>query len=206
MSRVYKIFELLGKFNRLEHRLAEFQCRSCSRTLGAALPPDYQYSVGLVTGEIKSLVSLVRDFLAHQPGLEDPDRNEHLLETQRCQCFAQLKERLERALHELDQLFENYPRAFGKLGTRGSRTPPASDTSSWCCSEDEEEEEAERELAEQQKRAREYFMVKYHSSGEHILFISNVVRRCMKPHHFLGSHVLCKRPTCDRCCVGHVAQ
>ena len=71
--------------------MAEFQCRSCSSSFGASLPHDYQFSVQLVTGEVTCLVALVRHFRAHQPGLEDPDRNEHLLETQRCQCFAQLK-------------------------------------------------------------------------------------------------------------------
>ena len=212
MSRTYKIFDLLGRFNWLGHRLAEFQCRSCSSSFGASLPHDYQFSVQLVTGEVTCLVALVRDFLAHQPGLEDPDRNEHLLETQRCQCFAQLKERLEQVLRELDNLFEAYPRAYGlgKQDVRRSsprRIPSASDASSWDCSEDEREEEAERrEIAEQRKRAREYFEENYHSSGEHILFITNVLRRCVKQHRFLASHVLCKRPTCDRCCGGHVAQ
>lgn len=209
MCRKLKIVDLLGKFNLLEQSLAEFQCRSCFSSFGAHLPSDYRLSVQLVTDDVSLLVALARDFLAHLPGLEDPEQNEHLLETHRCQCFGQLEDRLRQVVRELEDLFECYPRAFGlnKLDTRRSspRQSPSNESesskSSWC-SWDDDQEERERELAEQRKRAREFFEDKYQSASQHILFVSHVLRRCVKQHRYLASHVLCKRQSCGNCCFG----
>jgi hypothetical protein len=199
MDRKLKIFDLLGRFNFLEERLAEFQCRSCYHRSGSALPSDYLLSVSKVAEEVSVLVGLARDFLGHLPGLEDKDC-EDLPVTQRCLCFGHLKGRLELVARELEDLFDAYPRAYGP-NTRKEEDADDDDgsQSSWFCRTTAAEGK-ERLL----KEPMNFFDESCNSAYHHNVFISHHLRRCAKQHRFLAKHVLYDRKSCKHCCSGPV--
>jgi hypothetical protein len=210
MERKLKIFDLLGKFNFLEERLLDFQCRSCYYRSGSSLPSDYLLLVRNVTNEVSVLVGLARDFLAHLPGLEDKDCDD-IPVTWRCLCFGRLIGRLELVARELEGLFGTFPRAYGlsTLYIQKEDNDDDDSESSWYCgtptAEEKERlhEERIKLLKQEIKLASNCFEETCKSAYQHIDFISHHLRKCAKQHRFLASHVLYDRKSCKHCCNNH---